>query len=55
MEAMLSIGRTQMGFVFGLATVTLTVGMNVARACTAAWPADGHLFASGAFSAISSA
>jgi len=30
MESMLAIGRAQMSFVFGLATITLTVGMNVA-------------------------
>lgn len=30
MEQMLAIGRTQMAFVFALATVVLTVGMNVA-------------------------
>lgn len=32
MEAMLGVGRAQMSFVFGLATVTLTVGMNLAPA-----------------------
>jgi len=30
MEAMLGIGRAQMSFVFGLATITLTAGMNLA-------------------------
>jgi len=30
MEAMLGIGRAQMSFVFGLATITLTVAMNLA-------------------------
>lgn len=30
MEAMLGIGRAQMSFVFGLATITLTLGMNLA-------------------------
>lgn len=30
MEALLGATRAEMGFVFGLATVTLTVGMNVA-------------------------
>jgi MFS transporter, OFA family, oxalate/formate antiporter len=29
-EALLGVGRTQMSFVFALATITLTVGMNVA-------------------------
>ena len=30
MEALLGIGRTQMSIVFGLATITLTLGMNLA-------------------------
>lgn len=30
MEAMLGIGRAQMSFVFGMATITLTLGMNLA-------------------------
>ncbi|MEK9775525.1 MAG: MFS transporter, partial [Quisquiliibacterium sp.] len=30
MEALLAIGRTQMSLVFGLATITLTLGMNLA-------------------------
>ena len=32
MEALLAVGRAEMSFVFGLATITLTVGMNVAPA-----------------------
>ena len=30
MEALLAISRTQMSVVFGLATITLTLGMNLA-------------------------
>jgi hypothetical protein len=32
MEALLAVGRAEMSFVFGLATITLTVGMNLAPA-----------------------
>ncbi|TAK85605.1 MAG: MFS transporter [Betaproteobacteria bacterium] len=32
MEALLGVGRAQMSFVFGLATITLTAGMNLAPA-----------------------
>jgi len=36
MEEMLGIGRADMAFVFSLASITLTIGMSVRRACTGA-------------------
>jgi len=38
MEAMLGVGRAEMSIVFGLATITLTVGMNVAPRLYRAFP-----------------
>lgn len=51
MEAMLGIGRAQMTLVFALATISLTVGMNVAPWLYRRLPAVALLIASGACSA----
>jgi OFA family oxalate/formate antiporter-like MFS transporter len=52
MEAMLGIGRAQMSFVFGLATISLTVGMNLAPAIYRRVPPVPLLLAAGTGSAI---
>ncbi len=52
MEAMLGIGRAQMSFVFGLATISLTIGMNLAPAIYRRVPPVPLLLAAGTGSAI---
>ena len=52
MEAMLGIGRAQMTLVFGLATISLTVGMNAAPWLYRRLPAVPLVLASGACSAL---
>lgn len=52
MEALLGVGRAQMSFVFALATVTLTVGMNVAPALYRRVAAPPLVLACGACSAL---
>ena len=51
MEALLAVGRTEMSFVFGLATITLTVGMNLAPALYRAVSPGPLAFACGIVSA----
>ncbi|GAA4400573.1 MFS transporter [Quisquiliibacterium transsilvanicum] len=51
MEAMLGIGRAQMSLVFALATISLTVGMNVAPWLYRRLPAVALVLAAGACSA----
>lgn len=52
MEAMLGIGRAQMSFVFGLATITLTLGMNLAPLLYRRLSPVALLLAAGSASAI---
>jgi len=51
MEALLGIGRAQMSVVFALATITLTLGMNLAPRLDRALPPAGLVVACGACSA----
>lgn len=50
MEAMLGVSRAEMSFVFGLATVTLTIGMNLAPRLYVRFPPAALVFACGACS-----
>ena len=52
LEALLGASRAEMSFVFGLATVTLTVGMNVAPRLYRRFPPLALGLASGALSAL---
>jgi OFA family oxalate/formate antiporter-like MFS transporter len=52
MEALLGATRAEMGFVFGLATVTLTVGMNFAPQLYRRFPAAALVVASGLASGL---
>ena len=52
MEAMLAISRAEMTFVFGLATISLTVGMNLAPRLYRSLPPVLLVLASGAGSAL---
>ncbi len=48
MEAMLGVSRAEMSFVFGLATITLTIGMNLAPKLYRAFPPTALVLACGA-------
>ncbi|MEO8143523.1 MAG: MFS transporter [Betaproteobacteria bacterium] len=52
MEAMLAISRAEMTFVFGLATISLTAGMNLGPRLYRKLPPAALVFASGAGSAL---